>query len=331
MQPLEDMEDELERYWSPIAHLHAVVNSSELRSCYQACLPLLSAYASAIGQNHELYLAIKSIDQSALTIAEKQCITHKLRDFTLSGVALSTKDKQRFEEIEARLSELSNKFENNLLDATEAYTLHITDLTKLSGLPEHTIEHAVQLAKNKHLDGALLTLDAPCYIAVLTYAHDREIREALYHAYVTRASDIGPFAGKFDNSDIMHEILMLRREKALLLGFKDYASLSLVTKMAKTPQEVHNFLKELLQRAVPKAHKDFNELVDFANKNHQEYKQLHPWDIAYLSEQQKQACYAFAEETLREYFPLSHVLTCMFDTIHTLYGMTVTPLKDVDV
>lgn len=329
MRPLEDMDDELERFWSPLSHMHAVINSKPLRTCYQACLPQLSAYESAIGHNQALYKAIKSLDIKRLDAVQSKIIEDTLRDFSLSGVALNPKEKLRFEAISARLSELSNQFENNVLDAVSDYKLHITDIERLKGMPEHAVQTALELAKECDLPGWVLTLDFPCYLAVVTHADDRLLREELYKAFVTRASDEGPSAGKFDNTAVMNEMLALRHEKAQLLGFANYAELSLATKMADSPQDVLHFLSDLSQRAHAQAKMDFKRLQEFAQETHGE-SELEPWDIAYLSEKKMQTRYAISQEELRPFFPLNKVMSGMFSIIKKLYGMTLHEIKDVN-
>lgn len=330
MNPLDDIDDELEKFWSPLSHLHAVVNSPALRKCYKACLPQLSAYESAIGHNHALYAAVKSLDKQQLDKTQSKIIDDTLRDFVLAGVALSAEHKQRFEVISARLSELSNQFENNILDSVLDYQLHITDEARLKGLPEHALHNARALAEEKGMPGWILTLEFPCYLAVVTHGEDRLLREELYKAFVTRASDQGPSAGKFDNTAAMDEMLALRHEKAQLLGFKNYAELSLATKMANSTQDVLSFMSDLSQRAHGQAEVEFKQLQDFAQKC-DGYNELAPWDIAYLSEKKMQAEYAISQEELRPFFPLHKVMEGMFSIIHTLYGMTLSEVKDVDV
>ncbi len=329
MSPLDDMSDELERIWSPISHLHAVINSPVLRECYEACLPLLSAYETAMGHNHALYAAVKSIDTHTLDHTQCKIIEDTIRGFALSGIALSDENKQRFEAISARLSDLSNQFENNVLDSVHDYQLHITDANRLAGLPEHALHNAQELAKEKGLSGWLLTLEFPCYLAVVTYAEDRALREELYKAFVTRASDQGPTKGKFDNSPVMNEMLALRHEKANLLGFANYAELSLATKMADSTQDVLNFLVDLTLRAHAQAEEEFSSLQAFARDSYG-YAELAPWDIAWMSEKKMQAHYAISQEELRPYFPLHKVMEGMFSIINTLYGMRLQKIDGVD-
>ena len=329
MRPLEEMEDVLERFWSPLSHLHAVVNSPDLRNCYEACLPQLSAYETAIGHNQALYAAVKSVDLASLDAVQQKIIEDTVRDFSLSGVALTKEHKQRFEAISTRLSDLCNQFENNVLDSVHAYQLHITDGTRLAGMPEHAVHNAQELAQEKGLPGWILTLEFPCYIAVVTYATDRSLREELYRAFVTRASDQGPSAGQFDNTAVMNEMLTLRHEKAQLLGFKNYAELSLTTKMADSTDEVLQFLSDLSQRARPQAGIEFERLQAFANESYPDLV-VSPWDMAYLSEQKMQARFAISQEELRPYFPLQKVMAGMFSIVNTLYGMTFEKVVGVD-
>lgn len=329
MQPLDDMSDALEQFWSPLSHLHAVKNTPALRACYQACLPQLSAYETAIGHNEVLYQAIDSLDRDGLNEVQCKIIDDTLLQFSLSGVALSKADKQRFEQISARLSELSNQFENNVLDAITAYQIHLTDASRLTGLPEHALHHARALAEKKGLEGWILTLDYPCYSAVVTYADDRSLREEVYTAFVTRASDEGPFAGVFDNTPVMNEILALRHEEATLLGFANFAELSLATKMAESTQDVLNFLSDLSQRAHHQATMEYQELQAFA-REHSILDDIEPWDIAYVSEKKQHLIHAFSQEELRPFFPLPQVMDGLFRIVNTLYGMRFEELTNVD-
>lgn len=329
MQALDDMDDALERFWSPMAHLHAVVNSPALRTCYQACLPRLSAYESAIGQNQALYDAVKSIDASVLDAAQQKILADTLRGFELSGVALSLEKKQRFEAVQTQLAELANQFENNVLDASQAFSWHVTDGVDLQGLPEHALQTAKELAAEKELPGWMLNLEFPCYLAVVTYADDRRLRERFYEAYVTRASDQGPFAGQFDNSNLINDILALRYEAAQLLGFEQYAGLSLATKMAESPAQVIEFLLDLAERASGQAQADRNRLEDFARSEYG-LDILEPWDVAYLSEKMRQRYYQLSQEDLRPYFPQDTVMNGLFTIINRLYGIRLEEVSGVD-
>ncbi|STX27671.1 oligopeptidase A [Legionella beliardensis] len=329
MQPLEDLDDALEKFWSPMSHLHAVVNSKTLRDCYQACLPKLSAYEAAIGHNKALYDAIRSIDEEDLNIIQQKIVTDALRDFELSGVALSKENKERFEAIQTRLSEISNQFENNVLDATQAFSVHVTDVRRLKGLPEHALHTARELAIEEGLDGWVLNLEFPSYLAVITYADDRSLREEFYYAYVTRASDQGPYAGHFDNSAIIDEMLALRHEKAQLLGFANYAELSLATKMASSTTDVVQFLLDLASRAHAQAQQDITSLKQFAKEQYR-LEHIEPWDIAYLSEKMRHKHYDLSQEDLRPYFPLNKVMSGLFTIIERLYGIRLDVVPNVD-
>lgn len=328
IRPLESMDDALEKFFSPLSHLHAVINSDQLRQVYQTCLPKLSMYHTQIGQNKDLFNAIQSIDTQKLNLAQQKIINDMLRDFKLSGVALAEVAKKRFEAISTRLSDLANQFDNHVLDATQAYTLNIEE-QQTEGLPEHARASAKTLAKEKSLPGYVLTLEAPCYLAVMSYANDRALRQTYYHAYITRASNQGPFAGKYDNTPIMDEILDLRNEKATLLGFPNYAALSLATKMAQSTEEVTRFLLNLVERGYPKAQEEFHALQIFAREQHQ-IDDVKPWDVAWLSEKMKQHLYDFSEEELRPYFPQDTVLSGLFEIVKRLYGMRLHAVQNVD-
>lgn len=328
--PLDDLADALERFWSPLSHLHGVMDSQAIRECYEECLPLLSAYDAAIGHNHHLYTAIKSIDQHAFDDVQKKILADTLLEFELSGVALSKENKTRFEVIQARLAELSNQFGNNVLDATQAFTIHITDQDRLLGLPDHALHTARELAKEKGLKGYVLTLEYPCFQAVMSHAEDRALREEMYQAYVTRASEQGPNARTFDNTDLINEILALRYEKAQLLGFDNYAELSLATKMAESTRQVMNFMIDLVDRAHEQGTKEFAQLAQFAAKKF-DLDSVQPWDVGYLSEKRRQNRFSLSQEDLRPYFPEPKVMQGLFAIVKKLYGMTIEEIPGVDV
>lgn len=330
MEPLDDLEDSLEQSWLPISQLHSTLDSKPLRECYDACLPLLSAYESAIGQNKKLYKAIKSIDIQHLNPAQQKIIADSLQGFELSGVALPSKEKKRFEVIQARLDELYNLFSNHVLDASQAFTLHITNKKRLDGLPPHALHNAEELAKEKGLTGYILNLEYPCYIAVITYAKDRDLREEMYQAYVTRASDQGPQAGEYDNTPLIKEILALRDEKAKLLGFSNYAELSLATKMADSTDQVIGFIEDLINKAHAQGEEEYQELVRYAAK-HCHIPEMKPWDVSYVSEKRKKSLYGVSQEELRPYFPQPKVMDGVFAIITKLYGMAMEEIKGVDV
>ncbi|MDF1758415.1 MAG: M3 family metallopeptidase [Legionellaceae bacterium] len=329
MYHLDEMSDELEKLWSPVSHIHAVMNSDVLRKCYKECIPKLSAYSSAIGHNKKLYTAISNIDLDRLNPAQRKIVADSIRDFKLSGVALSSKNKQRFEEISTKLSELSNKYDNNLLDAVLDFNFHVTDERKMRGLPEYVVDSAKELAKEKDLPGFVLNLQQPTFVGVVTYAEDRDLRETFYEAYCTRASDKGPSALKFDNTEIMNETLELRSELAKLIGFENYAELSLATKMADSTSQVNDFLADLLAVAHPKAQIEFQELQKFGRDNYQ-LDEIKPWDIAFLSEKKQQQMFNISQEMLRPYFPVKQVMNGLFSIVNTLYGMSFEKISNAD-
>ncbi|AXQ96710.1 oligopeptidase A [Pseudoalteromonas piscicida] len=331
--PLEEADDKLSRMWSPVSHMHSVVNSEALRKAYDECLPLISEYSTYCGQHQGLYEAYKAVKESPefgnLTIAQQTSVDNALRDFQLSGIALEPAKQKRYGEIVARLSELASKFGNNVMDATQAWQKHITDESDLAGLPESALALAAHTAEAKGLEGWVFTLDIPSYLPVMTYADNQKLREEAYRAFVTRASDQGPNAGEFDNSAIMHEALTLRHELAQLLGFSSFAEKSLATKMAETPEQVFKFLNDLAAKSKPQAEQEVAELRDFVNKEHG-VTELKPWDYAYYGEKLKQAKYAISDEALRPYFPEHKVLAGLFETVNRLFGIRVSEVKDVD-
>jgi len=334
IQPIEEADDRLNRAWAPVGHMNSVVNSEALRKAYNACLPKLSDYATEMGQNEKLYQAYYAIrhdeaEYAALTPAQKKVIDNTLRDFHLSGFDLPPEHKQRFKEIQQRLSQLQTRFEENVLDATQAWTLHITDVEQLAGLPESAMAMGAQAAQQKQKDGWLFTLDFPSYYAVMTYADNRELRHAMYQAYVTRASDQGPNAGEFDNTSVMQEILALRHEGAQLLGFKNFAERSLAKKMAQSPQQVLDFLHELASHSRKVGERDLHELHEFARAQH-DVQQLEAWDVSYFSEKLREHTYAINQEQLKPYFPETRVVPGMFEVVRRLYGVEIRERSDVD-
>ncbi|MDF2867446.1 MAG: oligopeptidase [Gammaproteobacteria bacterium] len=334
IQPLEEMSEKLGNMWSPVSHLHSVVSSDDLRKAYNACLPKLTEYSTEIGQNEALYQAIASLVENGeyqkLELAQRKIIDNELRDFRLAGVALSADKKKRYQQLQQRLAELSTKFEEHLLDATDAWQKPISDKKQLQGLPERALAAAQEAAKRHDKTGWLLTLDFPSYDAVIRYADNRELRQEIYTAYTTRASDQGPLAGQYDNSTIMDEIITLRHELAELLGFDNFAKYSLATKMAKTPQQVTDFLYDLAQRARPAAIADYQALCQMA-KDEFGATEVQAWDIAYYSEKLRKLLYDIAEEEIREYFPLNKVLAGLFSLVGQLYGISITRTENTDV
>lgn len=323
--PLERWNDELQKIWAPISHLNAVQNTAALRAAYHACLPKLALYHTELGQNLKLYRAYQEIAEgpefNRLDEAQREVIRQALRDFRLEGVSLEEKEQQQFCEIQKRLAELCSRFSDNVLDATHAWKKHITDVSVLAGLSETALNSIKMAAEREKLTGYLLTLDFPCYSAVITYADDRQLREEIYRAYVTRASDQGPQANRFDNSKLMEEILTLRHTQAKLLGFHNYAELSLATKMADSPQTVLDFLQDLVRRGKPQAQREIKTLQEFAAK--QGCDVLQAWDLAYYSERLRLEEYRVSQEALRPYFPEEKVLQGLFAVVNQLYGVVI--------
>ncbi|HHC71844.1 MAG TPA: oligopeptidase A [Thiotrichales bacterium] len=334
VEPLEEMEERLSRAWSPVSHLNSVMSSDALREAYNACLPKLSDYATEMGQNRRLYEAFRELAEGAeftrLDPAQRKVVENALRDFRLSGVALPEEEQREFKEIMRRLSELTARFEENLLDATHGWRRHVTDEGELAGLPESARALARQTAEREGLEGWLFTLEFPSYYPVLTYADDRELRREMYTAYVTRASDEGPNAGRWDNGPLMEEILDLRHRAARLLGFANYAERSLATKMARSPEEVLDFLHRLAERSLPVARREMEELRTFASET-DGVEELEAWDTAYYAEKLRQRRFDFSEEELRPWFPVPKVIDGMFEVVKRLYGLEIVPVEGVAV
>ncbi len=334
VQPLEEMEERLGRVWSPVSHMNSVVNSDELRTAYNACLPKLSDYATEMGQHEGLYKAFKQIaegpEYKKLDTAQNKIIDNAMRDFRLSGIDLP-KDKQaRYKEIMQALSALNSKFGENILDTTNAWKLSVTDESRLAGLPESALGMAKQIAEREGVQGWVFNLEFPSYLPVMTYADDRELRREIYTAFVTRASDEGPHDKALDNTPVMEKILALRHEAAQLLGFDNYGERSLATKMAQSTDQVLDFLNDLAERSLPLAKNELEEVRAFAKDQHG-MEQLEAWDITYYSEKLQQHKYAISQEELKPYFPEDKVLSGMFAVVERLYGFKIAERKDVDV
>lgn len=328
--PIEALEDKLHQAWSPVSHLNSVANNKELREAYNRCLPKLTDYATKIGQNHELYSAYvvlqKSAEFSKLSIAQQRVITNAIRDFKLSGVALNESDRAKFAALSQTLAKLQSQFQDNVMDATDHWHWDIQDASLLNGIPTESQALAKQLAEKNGVKGWRLTLDFPCYYAVVTYADNPHVRQTLHEAYSTRASAKGPHDKKWDNTQIMEQILATRHELAQLLGFANYAEDSLAKKMAKHPQEVMDFLHKLAAQAKPYAQKEMTELQSFVKQTF-DISELAPWDIAYYSEKLRVQKYDVSQEALRPYFPANVALQGMFEVVKKLYGLTI-KLKD---
>jgi len=323
--PMEDAHERLSRAWGPVGHLNSVMNSPELREAYNTTLPVLTQYYAELGQNIDLFNKFKMLrnsdEFSCLSATRKQIIENELRDFRLGGAELPEDQKARYLKIQERLSELSSRFSDNLLDATNDFSLVMQNESELGGLPEDVLQTAQEAAKAANKTGWLFTLKAPSYMPVMQFADNRDLREKLYRAYSTRASEFGE--AKWDNTPLMDEIVALRGEEARLLGFANFGELSLAAKMAETPQQVATFMRELAQRARPFAEKDLAEVREFARKE-LGLEALHSWDFAYASEKLREQRYAFSEQEVKQYFPEDAVLAGFSKLVATLYGLYIT-------
>ncbi len=327
VEPMEALEHRLGRAWSPVSHLNAVMNNPALREVYNACLPKLSEYGTEVGQNAALFAAYQRVadaDGAGGDAARRRLLEHTLRDFRLSGVALEGAARDRFREISTTLSKLQAKFEENLLDATNAWKCLVTDETRLAGLPAAAVERAREKAEKAGKTGWLFALDAPTYLAVVTHADDRALRREFYEAWVTRASDTGPGDGRWDNTAVMEKILALRHEEAQLLGFANFAELSLATKMAASPDEVCEFLEDLAERSRPVAKTEFAGLEAFAGRA------LEAWDVAYYAEKLRVERHDISQEALRPWFPVDKALDGLFAVAARLFGLEFERGDDVD-
>ena len=323
---LDEADDHLSKLWSPVSHMNAVVSTDELREAHDTCLPLFAEYGTFIGQHQGLYKAYLSIaegaDFASLKSEQQKVINDALRDFKLAGIALSDDKKQRYGEIKQQLAALQSQFSNNVMDATLAWSKLITDKTQLAGLPESAIAAAAQAAAEKEQQGYLLTLEFPSYLPVMTYAQNRELREEVYTAFSTRASDQGPNAGEFDNSDIIEQLLALRHEVSELLDFNNYAEYSIATKMAETPDQVINFLTDLADKSYQQASGERDEVFAFA-QDLDGLEALQSWDLSYYSELLKQQRYTISDEELRPYFPENKVVDGLFSVVNRLFGLQI--------
>ncbi len=333
-EPMDDLDERLSQAWSPVSHMNAVVNSDEMRDAYNGCLPKLSEFSSWVGQNKALSEAYRQIadgdEYKNLDEAQRKVIDNALRDFHLAGVDLPEEKQKRFVELSMKMSELCSGFSDRVLDATMAWSKLVTDENELKGLPESALAGAKQLAESKdHKEGWLLNLDFPCYMPVMSYCENRALREEMYTAYVTRASEQGPNAGEFDNSEAMKEIMAARREQAQLLGFETYADYSLATKMASSTGEVIDFLEDLAKRSKPQAERELGELKAYA-KEEFGVDELSAWDIGFYAEKLRQQRYAISQEELRPWFPADHVTNGMFEVVSRLYGVTFKEVEGVD-
>jgi oligopeptidase A len=322
--PLDDANERLGRAWGQVSHLHSVMDSPELREVYNENLPKITVYYAELGQNEALFAKFKALKASAgyaaLAAPRQKIVENELRDFRLGGAELPDDKKVRFMQVQEELAQLSAKFEENILDATNDYALIIDEQDELAGIPEDVLETARAAAEAAGTTGWKFTLHMPSYLPVMQYADSRELRQIMYRAYVTRASEFGK--PELDNTPLIGSILRLRREAAELLGFKSYAEVSLAAKMADTPAEVLTFLDELGVRARPYAEKDFEELKAFA-RDELGLEELQAWDTTYVSEKLSVARYSFSDQEVKQYFPEPRVLAGLFRLIETLYGLHV--------
>ena len=322
--PMEDANERLSRAWGPVGHLNAVMNSPALREVYNATLPKITQYYAELGQNLALFVKFKALRNSpefaGLSAARKKIIENELRDFRLGGAELPVDKKARYLEIQERLSELSSRFSDNILDATNDFTLVIDNKDELSGLPDDVLQAAQEAAHEKDKQGWMFTLKAPSYMPVMQFADNRALREKMYRASGTRASEFGK--AEWDNTALMDEIVKLRGEEARLLGFANFGEMSLASKMASSPLQVVEFMRELSKRARPFAEKDLAELREFA-RNELGIDDLQSWDVGYASEKLREQRYAFSEQEVKQYFPEDAVLPGMFKLVETLYGLQI--------
>ncbi|MFO7995285.1 MAG: oligopeptidase A [Marinobacter sp.] len=332
-QPMQATEDRLERAWSVISHLNGVMNNDDLRKVYKNCLEKLTEYSTELSQNAELCDAYKKLAESdefgKLNEAQRKSVENTLRDFHLGGVDLPEEKKKRYADLSMELSELSNRFSDNVLDATQHWFRHITNVEELAGVPESALDGAKQAARQKDLDGYVITLDFPSFYPVLTYCENRDLRREVYEAFVTRASDMGPDAGTWDNTPVMAEILKRRHAMAQLLGFNNYAERSLATKMARSVDEVLDFLNQLAAKSKPMAEQEFADLKAFA-KDTYGVEDLQAWDIGYFSEKLRHQRYDISPETLRPWFPVNKVVPGLFAVAEKLFDVQIEARPDVE-
>jgi oligopeptidase A len=333
VEPFEALDERLSRMWNITSHLNSVQNDENFREAYRNCLPLISDYETDISQDERIYRMFQAVHDDprfeSLSVAQRKIVENTLRDFRLSGVSLPDDKKVRFKAIQAELSTLNNRFEQHLLDATDAWSLHLEDPSTLEGLPDTLLELGRQEATSRNLDGWIFTLKAPSYVPFMMFCQNRDLRRQMYEAFVTRASDQGPHAGRWDNTPVIEQILALRREAAELAGFPDYVTYALETRMARTSQEVLEFLNRLAEQARPSAENEIAALQQFARE--QGAGEIEAWDIPFWSERLRQQKYAISQEELRPWFPLDKVLDGLFEVARRLYGLDIRQHHDVPV
>ena len=328
VQPLDDANERLSRAWAQVSHLNAVVNSPALREAYNAALPRVTQFFTEQGQDQRLHAGFKALRASpafeGLSAARRRHVDNELRDFRLGGAELPADEKARLREVKEELAKLGSRFQDNLLDATNAFALYLTQPEELAGIPADVVEAGREAARREDREGVKLTLHMPCYLPVMQYAAHAAVRERMYRAFVTRASAFGP--AEWDNTANIERILELRTQAARVLGYSSYAQVSLATKMAESPEEVIAFLDDLARRARPFAERDMEELRAFA-RDELGMPALRAWDVPYASERLRQARYAFSDQEVRQYFPEDEVLAGMFRLVETLYGLRILPAR----
>jgi oligopeptidase A len=310
--------------WGAVNHLNSVADSPELRAAYNASLPKVTEFWTRLGADERLYAKYKAIDASSLNAEQKQAHKNALRDFVLGGAELTGADRERFAAIQERLAELSQKFSENALDATDKFSAFVS-AEEMAGVPQDVLDNTREAAEAAGREGHKLSLKLPCYLPVMQFADNAELRAMLYRAYATRASEQSPpEMHAYDNTALIHEILALRQEEARLLGFANYGALSLKSKMASSPQAVIDFLRDLAHRAKPFAQQDLADLRSFA-ASELGLRDPQPWDWAYIGEKLKQARYAFSEQEVKQYFTLPKVLEGLFKIVETLFDVAIRP------
>ncbi|MBU3632265.1 M3 family metallopeptidase [Polynucleobacter sp. AP-Feld-500C-C5] len=330
-EPLEDATESLGRSWSVISHLNSVADTPELRSTYGAMLPDVTAFFSSLGQNLALYQKFKELSKgpefTKLNRAQKKVIENSLRDFRLGGAELNDADKPRFAQIQDEQAILGKAFSDHVLDATDGFVHLVSNESDLIGLPEDVKAAAADTAQQKGLKGWAFTLHFPSYYPIMQYSENRELRRLMYEAYVTRSSELGPQYAQgniaWDNTQNMLDQLRLRDEEARMLGFANFAALSLAPKMANTVDEVDLFLTNFANKSKPYAQRDWDELCAFAKTELGLIDGVQPWDTAFAAERLKQERYSFSENELKQYFPLPKVLDGLFGVIQTLFGVKI--------
>ncbi|MGB8598127.1 MAG: M3 family metallopeptidase, partial [Burkholderiales bacterium] len=328
VMPFDDAGEKLHRLWGQVSHLNAVMNSAELRDAYNANLPKVTEYSAELSQNEKLFARFKSLAASdvfhAMSKPQKKIIENELRDFRLGGADLAVEQKPHFAELQEKLADLGAKFQDNVLDATNDFALLIENKNELAGVPEDVLQGMAEEAQKDDKTGYKITLHMPSYLPVMQYAGNRNLREKLYRAYVTRASEFGK--PEWDNTKVIEQTLALRNELASMLGYHNFAEYSLATKMAKRPTQVIDFIEEIAIKARPYAEKDIKELQAFA---HEQLKidKLESWDMAYASEKLREQRYAFSEQEVKQYFPETVVLPGMFKVVETIYAVNIREAK----